>query len=137
MSIGKSKRRSEVDALIDSFHFDEVEASCKRKAPITRAILEIPSFMTTTNIGQASIGDDIIGFDSADDRMDFCKGMSMTMSMSGFQSALFSDSPADCITFLFSEWELNRSGKFVLAMSKSPVERWMRLSPQMESSHVF
>ena len=54
--------------------------------------------------------------------MEFCKGMSMTMSMSGFQSALFSkDHPADCITFLFSEWKLDHPGKFVGAMSKSLV----------------
>ena len=52
--------------------------------------------------------------------MDFCKGMSMTMSMDGFQSALFSNGhPADCITFFFPEWELDRPGKFVGAMSKS------------------
>lgn len=52
--------------------------------------------------------------------MDFCKGMSMTMSMGGFQSALFSkDRPADCITFLFTEWKLDHPGKFVCAMSKS------------------
>mmetsp|Transcript_663 Transcript_663/g.1575 ORF Transcript_663/g.1575 Transcript_663/m.1575 type:complete len:201 (+) Transcript_663:134-736(+) len=49
--------------------------------------------------------------------MDFCKGMSMTMSMDGFQSALFSKGhPADCITFFFPEWELDRPGKFVGAM---------------------
>jgi len=49
--------------------------------------------------------------------MDFCKGMPMTMSMGGFQSTLFSkDRPSDCITFLFSEWKLDRPGKFVGAM---------------------
>mmetsp|Transcript_20165 Transcript_20165/g.41553 ORF Transcript_20165/g.41553 Transcript_20165/m.41553 type:complete len:189 (+) Transcript_20165:122-688(+) len=49
--------------------------------------------------------------------MDFCRGMSMTMSMGGFQSALFSKGhPADCITFLFTEWKLDRPGKYVGAM---------------------
>jgi len=41
----------------------------------------------------------------------------MTMSMGGFQSALFSKGhPADCITFLFTEWKLDRPGKYVGAM---------------------
>lgn len=56
------------------------------------------------------------GSGSDDYGMDFCRGMSMTMSMGGFQSALFSKSPADCITFLFVDWKLDRPGKFVLAM---------------------
>ena len=56
--------------------------------------------------------------DDNDDGMYFCKGMSMTMSMGGFQSALFSGERADCITFLFTNWKLDSSGKFVGAMSK-------------------
>ena len=56
--------------------------------------------------------------DDNDDGMYFCKGMSMTMSMGGFQSALFSGGRADCITFLFTNWKLDSPGKFVGAMSK-------------------
>lgn len=44
----------------------------------------------------------------------FCNGMSMTMSMSGFQSAL--TSPADCLTYLFRNWKLDSVGKFQGAM---------------------
>jgi hypothetical protein len=58
------------------------------------------------------------GGGSDDYGMDFCRGMSMTMSMGGFQSALFSKRPADCITFLFVDWKLDRPGKFVLAMGE-------------------
>ena len=61
-------------------------------------------------------GEDLSG--DYDERMDFCKGMSMTMSMGGFQSSLFSHEPADCITFLLTGWKLDRSGKFVGAMSE-------------------
>jgi hypothetical protein len=59
--------------------------------------------------------------------MDFCKGMFMTMSMKGFQSALFSsnsninnnnNNKSDCLTFLFTNWKLDSSGKFFGAMSK-------------------
>jgi len=57
-----------------------------------------------------------IDIESSDNGMDFCSGMSMTMSMGGFQSALFSRSPADCITFLFTDWKLDHPGKFVSAM---------------------
>jgi hypothetical protein len=57
-----------------------------------------------------------IEIDRSDYGMDFCSGMSMTMSMGGFQSALFSRSPADCITFLFTDWKLDQPGKFVSAM---------------------
>ena len=57
-------------------------------------------------------------YEDYESEMEFCKGMSMTMSMSGFQSALFSKD-ADCITFLFREWKLDHPGKFVGAMSKS------------------
>ncbi len=68
--------------------------------------------MTVTANGEVDIE-----FDSM---MDFCKGMSMTMSMDGFQSALFSKGhPASCINFFFPEWKLDRPGKFVGAMSKS------------------
>jgi hypothetical protein len=54
------------------------------------------------------------------DNMDFCKGMFMTMSMKGFQSALFSNNnnKSDCLTFLFTNWKLDSSGKFLGAMSK-------------------
>lgn len=51
-----------------------------------------------------------------DGGMDFCKGMSMTMSMGGFQSSLFSQGPADCITFLLTGWRLDCLGNFVGAM---------------------
>ena len=59
--------------------------------------------------------------DDDHDGMEFCRGMPMTMSMGGFQSALFSKSrrPADCIVFLFTGWKLDRPGKYVAAMSKS------------------
>merc|ERR1740130_2666125 len=50
------------------------------------------------------------------DNMDFCKGMFMTMSMKGFQSALFSNNKSDCLTFLFTNWKLDSSGKFLGAM---------------------
>jgi hypothetical protein len=49
----------------------------------------------------------------------FCQGMSMTMSMSGFQSALFGTThPADCLTYLFTNWRLDSVGKFQGAMSE-------------------
>ncbi|KAG7343616.1 Ctr copper transporter family protein [Nitzschia inconspicua] len=64
----------------------------------------------------------------------FCNGMSMVMSMSGFQSSLFLSSSssshnnnnnnnknnntntADCLTYLFRNWRLDTSGKFQGAM---------------------
>jgi len=61
-------------------------------------------------------GNNVFAESNSDDGMDFCRGMSMTMSMSGFQSAFFSRGPPDCITFLFTDWKLDRPGKFVGAM---------------------
>ena len=49
---------------------------------------------------------------------DFCNGMSMIMSMSGFQSGLFGTKKSDCITFLFTKWTLETSGKFQGAMGE-------------------
>jgi hypothetical protein len=63
--------------------------------------------------------DGVVDIESSGNGMNFCRGMSVTMSMGGFQSALFSRSPADCITFLFTDWKLDHPGKFVSAMSKS------------------
>mmetsp|Transcript_49732 Transcript_49732/g.57392 ORF Transcript_49732/g.57392 Transcript_49732/m.57392 type:complete len:274 (-) Transcript_49732:469-1290(-) len=63
--------------------------------------------------------------DDVDDNygMDFCRGMSMTMSMKGFQSTLFFkknnnniNNNADCLTFLFTNWKLDSPGKFSSAM---------------------
>lgn len=51
----------------------------------------------------------------------FCNGMSMTMSMSGFQTALFgakNKPAADCLTYLFHHWTLDSSGKFQGAMGE-------------------
>ena len=58
-----------------------------------------------------------------DEDMEFCRGMPMTMSMEGFQSSLFfnnigGSNKANCITFLFTNWKLDSSGKFFGAMSK-------------------
>ena len=72
--------------------------------------------MTVTEVESGSSGSGDYDDESG---MEFCKGMSMTMSMGGFQSALFSKGrPADCITFLLTEWKLDHPGKFVGAMSK-------------------
>ncbi|KAG7371618.1 Ctr copper transporter family protein [Nitzschia inconspicua] len=59
-------------------------------------------------------------------RTTFCNGMSMIMSMSGFQSSLFwssssgsssdNNNTADCLTYLFRNWRLDTSGKFQGAM---------------------
>jgi len=52
--------------------------------------------------------------------MDFCRGMSMTMYMKGFQFTSFpnknNDKKADCLTFLFKNWKLDSPGKFSSAM---------------------
>jgi len=61
-------------------------------------------------------GDDHTNHSGDDDTTGFCKNMPMTMSMGGFQSALFFGGRADCITFLFPGWDLDGSGKFVSAM---------------------
>mmetsp|Transcript_8954 Transcript_8954/g.17326 ORF Transcript_8954/g.17326 Transcript_8954/m.17326 type:complete len:214 (+) Transcript_8954:230-871(+) len=53
---------------------------------------------------------------SDDEFKGFCKGSSMTMSMGGFQSTLFSGGQADCITFLFVSFRLNSAEKFFCAM---------------------
>ena len=59
------------------------------------------------------------GGDFSDDEFKgFCKGMSMTMSMGGFQSSLFSGEQADCIAFLFVPFRLNSVEKFFCAMRK-------------------
>jgi hypothetical protein len=47
---------------------------------------------------------------------EFCNGMSMTMSMGGFQSSFLGKQKADCLTYLFKNWVLNTSGKFQGAM---------------------
>jgi hypothetical protein len=57
--------------------------------------------------------------DNDNDNNDFCNGMSMIMSMSGFQSALFgTKKSADCLTFLFTKWTLETPGKFQGAMGE-------------------
>jgi hypothetical protein len=56
--------------------------------------------------------------DDESSQQGFCHGMSMTMSISGFQSALFRTKPADCLTYLFTNWRLDSSGKFQGAMSE-------------------
>lgn len=65
----------------------------------------------------AEIDDDGIDYDNYG--MDFCQGLPMTMSMKGFQSAFLNsnnNTTADCLTFLFTNWKLDKSGKFVEAM---------------------
>mmetsp|Transcript_10888 Transcript_10888/g.31632 ORF Transcript_10888/g.31632 Transcript_10888/m.31632 type:complete len:212 (+) Transcript_10888:56-691(+) len=53
---------------------------------------------------------------SEDNFHQFCNGMPMSMSMGGFQSTLLSKGQADCITFLFTQFRLDESGKFFGAM---------------------
>lgn len=57
-----------------------------------------------------------VGAMATDRDEEFCNGMSMTMSMGGFQSSLFGKQKADCLTYLFKKWMLNTSGKFQGAM---------------------
>ena len=68
------------------------------------------------------VNDDNNNMNMNDDDMnndnDFCNGMSMIMSMSGFQSGLFGTKKSDCITFLFTKWTLETSGKFQGAMGE-------------------
>ena len=95
--------------------------------------MDIPQNNTTEDMTNhqmnmnMNMNDDTDDADAADandddnyynDNMDFCKGMFMTMSMKGFQSALFSNNKSDCLTFLFTNWKLDSSGKFLGAMSK-------------------
>jgi hypothetical protein len=58
--------------------------------------------------------DDMEDDSSSDDSPRFCEGMSMTMSMSGFQQGL--KGGADCLTYLFRNWKLDERGKFQGAM---------------------
>eukprot|EP00536_Pseudo-nitzschia_multiseries_P011762 jgi/Psemu1/244084/estExt_Genewise1.C_4150049 len=53
---------------------------------------------------------------SGDEFQGFCNGMPMSMSMEGFQSTLLSGGQANCITFLFTNFRLDNSGKFFCAM---------------------
>jgi hypothetical protein len=66
------------------------------------------------------MNDDMNDNNNNDNNDDFCNGMSMIMSMSGFQSALFGTkkSAADCLTFLFTKWTLETPGKFQGAMGE-------------------
>ncbi|OEU19327.1 copper transporter [Fragilariopsis cylindrus CCMP1102] len=68
------------------------------------------------NMNMNNDADDTDDDNYYNDNMDFCKGMFMTMSMKGFQSALFSNNKSDCLTFLFTNWKLDSSGKFLGAM---------------------
>ena len=52
--------------------------------------------------------------DGSGDDEAFCNGMSMTMSMSGFQRGLLGG--ADCLTYLFRSWKLDEKGKYQGAM---------------------
>lgn len=47
---------------------------------------------------------------------EFCKGMFMVMSMSGFQWSLVGREPGDCLSYFAPDWKLDSRGKFQGAM---------------------